>query len=111
MKSQGPRQDCIGIEFAQRIATSRQSGWRVLPLEVVRPEVCLLASFTLLVLGYLGFIEPQVKQASVLAARAAELDNSDPWMHVALGYVAFTKRRTEESVARFQRAGRRRNPT
>ena len=63
-----------------------------------------MLAFMLLLLGYLGFIEPQVKQASVLAARAAELDNSDPWVHVALGYVAFTERRTDESVAHFQRA-------
>jgi TolB-like protein/class 3 adenylate cyclase len=63
-----------------------------------------MLAFMLLLLGYLGFIEPQVKQAAVLAARAAALDNSDPWVHVALGYVAFTERRTDESVAHFQRA-------
>jgi adenylate cyclase len=63
-----------------------------------------MLAFMLLLLGYLGFIEPQVKQAAILAARAAVLDNSDPWAHVALGYVAFTERRTDESVAHFQRA-------
>jgi TolB-like protein/Flp pilus assembly protein TadD len=63
-----------------------------------------MSAFMLLLLGYLGFIAPQVKQAAVLATRAAELDNSDPWAHVALGYVAFTERRTDESVAQFQRA-------
>jgi TolB-like protein/class 3 adenylate cyclase/Flp pilus assembly protein TadD len=63
-----------------------------------------MLAFMLLLLGYLGFIAPQVKQAAVLATRAAELDNSDPWAHVALGYVAFTERRTDESVAQFQRA-------
>ena len=48
--------------------------------------------------------EPQVTRAAELGTRAAELDDSDPWAHVALGYVAFMQRRTAESVAEFQRA-------
>lgn len=36
--------------------------------------------------------------------RTAELDDSDPWAHLALGYVAFMSRRTTESVSEFQRA-------
>jgi adenylate cyclase len=63
-----------------------------------------MLAFALLLLGYLGFIAPQVPEAAVLATRAAELDNTDPWAHVALGYVAFTERRTAEAVAHFQRA-------
>jgi adenylate cyclase len=47
---------------------------------------------------------PQLTRAAELAARAAELDDSDPWAHLALGYVAFMQRRTAESVAEFQRA-------
>jgi TolB-like protein/Flp pilus assembly protein TadD len=47
---------------------------------------------------------PQLTRAAELGARAAELDDSDPWAHVALGYVAFMQRRTVESVAEFQRA-------
>jgi tetratricopeptide (TPR) repeat protein len=43
-------------------------------------------------------------RAAELGARAAELDDSDPWAHVALGYVAFMARRTAESTAEFQRA-------
>jgi hypothetical protein len=43
-------------------------------------------------------------RAAQLGARAAELDDSDPWAHVALGYVAFMARRTTESTAEFQRA-------
>jgi tetratricopeptide (TPR) repeat protein len=39
-----------------------------------------------------------------LATRAAELDNTDPWAHLALGYVALTVRRTDEAVEEFQRA-------
>jgi len=46
----------------------------------------------------------QLMRASELAGRAAELDDSDPWAHLALGYVAFMQRRTTESVAQFRRA-------
>ena len=49
-------------------------------------------------------MEPQVTQAATLAARAVELDDSDPWAHLALGFVAFTRRRTDEAVEEFQRA-------
>jgi pentatricopeptide repeat protein len=38
------------------------------------------------------------------ARRAAELDDRDPWAHLALGYVAFVRRQTEEAVAQFRRA-------
>ena len=61
-------------------------------------------AFMMLVSGYLGWREPLVKQAAALAARAAELDNSDPWAHLALGYVSYTMRRTDEAVEEFQRA-------
>ena len=43
-------------------------------------------------------------QAAALAKRAAELDDSDPWAHMALGYVAFSMRRTEEAVEEFRQA-------
>jgi adenylate cyclase len=36
--------------------------------------------------------------------RAAELDDSDPWAHMALGYVAFSMRRTEQAVEEFRQA-------
>jgi adenylate cyclase len=63
-------------------------------------------AFMLLVSGYLGwnFMEPQTAEAARLAVRALELDDSDPWAHLALGYVAFTMRRTDEAVEEFQRA-------
>jgi len=38
------------------------------------------------------------------ARRAAELDDSDAWAHLALGYVAFAQRQTDEAVAQFRRA-------
>lgn len=63
-----------------------------------------MLAFAMLLLGYLGYIEPQVKDATALAARAAELDRNDPWAYVALGFVSFIERRTDKSIAHFQRA-------
>jgi len=65
-----------------------------------------MLAFMLLVSDYVGwtFTEPQVKQAATLATRAAELDDSDPWAHFALGFVAFTRRGTDNAVEQFQRA-------
>jgi TolB-like protein/Flp pilus assembly protein TadD len=48
--------------------------------------------------------ESAAKQAAALAKRAAELDDSDPWVHMALGYVAFSMRRTDEAVEEFRQA-------
>jgi len=71
------------------------------------PSHSMLA-FALLVSRLLGWSvgerEPLVKQAAALAARAAELDDSDPWAHLALGYLAFTMRRTDAAEEEFQRA-------
>jgi len=65
-----------------------------------------MLAFVLLVSRQGGWhmMEPQVLQAATLAARAVELDDSDPWAHLALGFVAFTRRRTDEAVEEFQRA-------
>ena len=46
----------------------------------------------------------KLSRQQTLATRAATLDDSDPWAHLALGYVAFTRRHTEEAVQQFQRA-------
>jgi TolB-like protein/Flp pilus assembly protein TadD len=63
-----------------------------------------MLAFMLLLSGYLGWSSagPQTNEASRLAARAAELDDSDPWAHLALGYVAYSRRRTDEAVEEFQ---------
>jgi TolB-like protein/Flp pilus assembly protein TadD len=65
-----------------------------------------MLAFVLLVSRQGGWhmMEPQVMQAATLAARAVELDDSDPWAHLALGFVAFTRRRTDDAVEEFQRA-------
>ena len=44
------------------------------------------------------------KEAVRLASRAAELDDNDPWAHLALGWAAFLMRRSQDAVAEFKRA-------
>jgi TolB-like protein/Flp pilus assembly protein TadD len=65
-----------------------------------------MLAFAMLTSRLLGWalIAPQVKEAETLAARAAELDDSDPWAHLALGYVAHTMRRTDAAAEEYQRA-------
>ncbi len=68
------------------------------------PAYSLLA-FVLLVRTYLGWsAEAELEEAARLAARATELDDSDPWAHLALGFVAFVRRQTNVSAAEFRRA-------
>ena len=56
--------------------------------------------------GHVGWIpeSQDFHYAAELAHRAARLDDEDPWAHVALGYLAFTERQTEEAVRQFSRA-------
>src|SRR5262249_5707555 len=63
-------------------------------------------SFSLLVSGHLGWIPDgsDRQTAAYHAHRAVELDENDPWAHMALGYLAFTDRRTDDAVRHFQAA-------
>jgi adenylate cyclase len=63
-------------------------------------------AFILLYSRQVGWIsiDPELKEAATLASRASELDDSDPWAHLALGYVAYTRRHTEEATEEIQRA-------
>jgi adenylate cyclase len=65
-----------------------------------------MLAFVLLISHYLGWrlIGPQLQQAATLAGRAAELDDSDPWAHLALGFGAFLKRQTNVAAEEFRRA-------
>jgi adenylate cyclase len=64
-----------------------------------------MLAFMLLVSGYAwNIMGPQVSEAATLAARAAQLDDSDPWAHLASGFAAFMRRRTDEATEQFQRA-------
>jgi len=49
-------------------------------------------------------VELDVKETATLAARAAQLDDSDPWAHLALAWVAFTRRQTDAAVEEYRRA-------
>jgi adenylate cyclase len=65
-----------------------------------------MLAFAMLMSRWFGWtlVAPQVKDAATLAARAAELDDSDPWAHLALAYVAHTMRRTDDAKQEYQRA-------
>ena len=65
-----------------------------------------LLAFALLVSGHVGWIpeSDDYNFAAELAHRAAELDDEDPWAHLSLGYLAFTERRTAETVREYLRA-------
>ena len=51
-----------------------------------------------------AFRSPDLETALPLASRAAEIDDSDPWAHLALGWAALLMRRTEMAVGEYQRA-------
>ncbi len=65
-----------------------------------------ILSFALLVSDLVGWAPAgkPYRLAADLAHRAAELDDNDPWAHLALGYLAFTARKTDDAVREFQRA-------
>jgi adenylate cyclase len=65
-----------------------------------------MLAFAMMTSRWFGWtlVPPQIKDAAALAARAAELDDSDPWAHLTLGYVANTMRRTDAAVQEIQRA-------
>ena len=65
-----------------------------------------ILAFALLVSGHVGW-KPEghdYARAARLAYRAAELDDEDPWAHLALAYYAFTQRDTAESVRQYRQA-------
>jgi adenylate cyclase len=65
-----------------------------------------LLAFALLVSDHVGWKpeDDDYGDAAELARRAAQLDNEDPWAHLALGYFAFTRRKTDETIKEYKRA-------
>ncbi len=65
-----------------------------------------LLAFALIGSGHVGWTPEShdYHHAARLARRAAELDDEDPWAHLALGYVAFRERQTDEAVREYMRA-------
>src|SRR4051794_28009899 len=51
-----------------------------------------------------AFRSPDFEQASRFASRAAEIDDDDPWAHLAMGWASLLMRRTEAAVEEYQRA-------
>jgi len=65
-----------------------------------------LLAFRLLFAAHMGWVDRDdaLRAGRQHAVRATALDNSDSWGQIALGYLAMMERRTEESIAAFQRA-------
>jgi TolB-like protein/Flp pilus assembly protein TadD len=65
-----------------------------------------LLAFALMVSDHVGWApeSDEYGYAAELAQRAAQLDNEDPWAHLALGYVGFTRRQTDEAIKEYKRA-------
>jgi len=70
-----------------------------------------MLAFTLLVSSHVGWMleghDSMFRTPGAvtsLAYRAAELDDEDPWAHLALGYLAFTARQTDDAVREYRRA-------
>ena len=89
-------------ESATAIAMLRQAVQRY---PDYAPAHSILA-FALVVSAHLGWTESAKDRAfaTECARRAAELDDQDPWAHVALGYLAFTARQTDKAIDCFRRA-------
>ncbi len=89
-------------ESATAIAMLRQAVQRY---PDYAPAHSMLA-FALVVSAHLGWTASASDRAfaAECALRAAELDDQDPWAHVALGYLAFTARQTDEAIGCFRRA-------
>jgi len=89
-------------EVESAIATLRQAIERY---PQYSPAHSMLAFFLLFLLYADGSAaDNRLQQATVLASRAVELDDSDPRAHLALGYVAHNARRTQEAIEEFGRA-------
>ena len=62
-----------------------------------------MLGFCLVLAGHWGWLPmfevPRLALDSAL--RAVNLDESDPWAYLALGYVACVERRTDDAVADF----------
>jgi TolB-like protein/Flp pilus assembly protein TadD len=65
-----------------------------------------LLSYSLIFAGHMGWIDQveALKKSRRHINVAAKLDDNDPWVHIAFGYLAMLERRGEASIAAFHRA-------
>ncbi len=63
-----------------------------------------MLAFVLLFSAHMGWTVIDRRLAGEHARRAVDLDDSDPWAYMALGYLAFVNRETNEAVHHFQTA-------
>ena len=63
-----------------------------------------ILSFALSFSAYVGWSDAERELAEQLAKRAMEIDEHDPWAHVAVGFLAMTDRQTEVSLRCYKRA-------
>jgi len=70
------------------------------------PPAHSMLAFALLLSNFMGWTPPGSDKefAGTLAHRAVELDESDPWAHLALAFLAFIGRHTDEAVRHFRDA-------
>jgi TolB-like protein/Tfp pilus assembly protein PilF len=69
------------------------------------PAQSMLAFALLFRAIHMGAYRSQdLRDALQLASRAAELDDGDPWAHLALGWAALLTRQTETAVEEYHRA-------
>jgi TolB-like protein/class 3 adenylate cyclase/Flp pilus assembly protein TadD len=109
------------LDAWELVARASSIFWRMTPadseaaISLYREAVRLHKSYApahsmlavaLLMSGFVGWtsMSTNVKDAANLAARAAELDGSDPWAHLALGQLATMRKQTDTAVHAFQRA-------
>jgi len=65
-----------------------------------------MLAFCLVLTGHFGWLPlfEVPKLALQSARRAVDLDDNDPWAYLALGYVAFVERQTDEAAAQYHHA-------
>jgi adenylate cyclase len=65
-----------------------------------------LLSYSLIFAGHMGWIDQveALKNSRRHINVAAKLDDNDPWVHIAFGYLAMLERRGEEAIAAYHRA-------
>jgi adenylate cyclase len=65
-----------------------------------------LLSYSLIFAGHMGWIDQveALKNSRRHINVAGKLDDNDPWVHIAFGYLAMLERRGEEAIAAYRRA-------